>query len=105
LASTKQGATHEGAVSLNANGFRKRPQPGILGSQLAPLGQGGGAVLFKDVATVEVTVVVEVVVDRGVNGSKFLKGPDVPEFRHGLLSSSERLMGVSARLLSQRLDC
>ena len=39
---------------------------------LTPLGYGGNAVLLEDVATVEVTVVVEVVVDRGVRGGKFL---------------------------------
>lgn len=33
------------------------------GRQLTPLGQGGRTVLFEDVAAVEVTVVVEVVVD------------------------------------------
>ena len=33
------------------------------GQQLTPLGQGGRAVLFEDVAAVEVTVVLEVVVD------------------------------------------
>ena len=33
------------------------------GYQLTPLGQGGSAVLFEDVAAVEVTIVVEVVVD------------------------------------------
>jgi DNA-binding transcriptional MerR regulator len=32
-------------------------------AQLTPLGQGGKTVLFEDVAAVEVTVVVEVVVD------------------------------------------
>jgi hypothetical protein len=38
------------------------------------------------------TVEVEVIVDRGVNGGEFLQGPDVPEFGHGTLLSSERLM-------------
>ena len=57
-----------------------------LGRQLTPLGQNDRAVLLKDVAAVEVTVLVEVVVDRGLNGGKFLQGPDVPEFRHGPLS-------------------
>ncbi len=37
---------------------------------------------------------VEVVVDRGVNGGELLQGLDVPEFRHRPLSSSERLMRV-----------
>jgi len=42
------------------------------GRQLTPLGQGGSAVLLEDIATVEVAVVVEVVVDRGVDGCEFL---------------------------------
>jgi hypothetical protein len=42
------------------------------GRQLTPLGQGDRTVLFEDIATVEVTVVVEVVVDRGVGGGEFL---------------------------------
>jgi len=37
-----------------------------------PLGQGGSAVLFEDIAAVKVTIVVEVIVDRGVGGGKFL---------------------------------
>jgi hypothetical protein len=45
-----------------------------------------------DLAAAEVAVLMEVVLDRGVNGGKFLQGPDVPEFRHGPLSSSKRLM-------------
>ena len=36
---------------------------GRSGRQLTPLGQGGRTVLFEDIAVVEVTVVVEVVVD------------------------------------------
>jgi len=60
--------------------------------ELTPLGQGGRTVLFEDMPAVEVTVRVEVVVDRGVRGGKFLQGFDVPEFRHSTLSSPERLM-------------
>ena len=62
------------------------------GRQLTPLGQSGRTVLFEDMAAVEVTVVVEVVVDRGVRGGKFLQGFDVPELRHSTLSSPEWLM-------------
>jgi hypothetical protein len=47
-----------------------------------PFGQGGSAVLLEDIATVEVAVVVEVVVDWGVGGSEFLQGLYVPELRH-----------------------
>ena len=36
---------------------------GRSGRELTPLGQGGRTVVFEDVAAVEVTVVVEVVVD------------------------------------------
>ena len=57
---------------------------------MTPLGQRGEAVLLEDVAAVEVTVVVKVIVDRGVRGGKFLQGFDVPELRHSTLSSPER---------------
>jgi hypothetical protein len=62
------------------------------GRKLAPLGQGSGAVLLEDFAAVEVAVLVEVVVKRGMDGSELLKGLHVPELRHRLLSSSEGLM-------------
>ena len=60
--------------------------------QLTPLGQRGGAALLEGVAGVEVAVEIEVVVDRGVDGSEFLQGLDVPEPGHRSFSSSERLM-------------
>ena len=41
---------------------------------------------------VRLTVVVEMVVDRSVDGGELLQGLDVPEFRHRSLSSSERLV-------------
>jgi hypothetical protein len=62
------------------------------GRQLTPLGQGRRTVLFEDIATVEVTVVVEVVVDRGMGGGELLESFHVSEFRHRLFSSSERLV-------------
>jgi hypothetical protein len=46
----------------------------------------------EDISAVEVAVLIEVIVDRGVNGSKLLQGLDVPEPSHRALSSSERLM-------------
>ena len=42
------------------------------GRKLAPFGERGGAVLFEYITAVEVTVLVEVVVDQGVNGGKLL---------------------------------
>jgi hypothetical protein len=47
----------------NVNGPAKGVALRRSGRQLTPLGQGGRTVLFEDVAAVEVTVVVEVVVD------------------------------------------
>jgi hypothetical protein len=47
----------------NANQTAKCAKRIASGRQLTPLGQGGRTVLFEDVAAVEVTVVVEVVVD------------------------------------------
>lgn len=57
-----------------------------------PFEQGRRAILLEDVAAVYVTVVIEVVVDRGVSGGKLLQSFDVPEFRHRALSSAERLV-------------
>jgi hypothetical protein len=48
--------------------------------------------LLEDVAAVEVTVLIEMIMDRGVDGGKFLQGLHFPEFRHRPLSSSKRLM-------------
>jgi len=60
--------------------------------QLTPFGHGGGAVLFEGFAAVQVTVEVEMIVDRGMDGGEFLQGLYVPEFRHRTLPSSEWLM-------------
>jgi hypothetical protein len=40
---------------------------------LTPLGQSDRAFLLEDVTAVEVAVLMEVVVDRGVNGGNFCK--------------------------------
>ncbi len=64
----------------------------ISGGKLAPFGQRDSAVMFEDIAAVEVAILIEVVVDRGMDGGEFLKGLHVPELRHRPLSSSERLM-------------
>ncbi len=40
------------------------------------------------------TLVVEVVVGWGVSGGRFLQSLDVPEAGHGVLSSSEGLVGI-----------
>jgi hypothetical protein len=52
-----------GHCQTNLNGPAKGAGLRRSARELAPLGQGGRTVLFEDVAAVEVTVVVEVVVD------------------------------------------
>ena len=47
----------------NLNGLAKGAGLRRSGRQLTPLGQGGRTVLFEDFAAVEVTVIVEVIVD------------------------------------------
>jgi hypothetical protein len=64
------------------------------GRWLTPFGQGGEAVLLEYVAAVEVTVLIEMIIDRGVDGGKFLARFHVPEPCHRPLSSPERLMCV-----------
>ena len=61
---------------------------------MTPLGHGGGSVLFESIAAVEMVVVVEMVVDRGVDGGESLQGLDVSEPRHRPFPPSNRLMRV-----------
>ena len=82
----------------------EKPEPACEGAslrhsrgQLTPLGHCGGTVLFKDVATIEVTILIEVIVDRGVDGSEILQGLEVPEPWPSLLLVVETV-GVSFRL-------
>lgn len=44
----------------------------MSGSQLTPLGHGGGAAFLEDIAPVEAAVRVAMIVDRSVDGGKFL---------------------------------
>src|SRR5680860_577633 len=81
-----------GSVKLMRTRQRSARSGFASGCQLTPLGQRGGAVLLEDVASAEVAIVVKVIVDRGVDGGEFLKGLDVPEFRHCPFPSSERLV-------------
>ncbi len=67
-------------------------RPRLSRGELTPFSERGNAVMFEIVSAVEVTVVVEVVVDRGVGGSKFLEGLYVPEPGHCSFSPSKRLV-------------
>ncbi len=70
---------------------RKCARSKFSGHRLTPLSQGCGTVSLEDFSAIEVAVLVEVIVYRGVNGGQFLRSPDVPELRHCFLSSSKRL--------------
>ncbi len=50
--------------------------------------------MLKDIAAVEVAVLVEVIVDRGMGGGEFLQGLYIPELRYRSFSSPERLVGI-----------
>ncbi len=71
---------------------RKRSRPSR--GELTPFSERGGTVLLEGIAAVEVAVLVEVIVDRGMGGGKFLQGLYISEIRHRSFSSSERLVGI-----------
>ena len=71
----------------NLNRPAKGAGPWRSGRQLTPLGQGGGTVLSEHVAAIEVAVVIEMIMDRGVDGGKLLQSLYIPELRHRALSS------------------
>lgn len=81
-----------GLCQTNLNRHAKGAGLRRSGRQLTPLGQGSRAVLLEDVAAVEVTVEIEMIVDRGVDRGEFLQGIYVPELRHRTLPSSEWLV-------------
>ena len=78
--------------SDNASGPAKGTGLKRSGRQLTPFSERGSTVLFEDVAGVDVAVVVEVVVDRGMGGGKLLESFQFPELRHRSFSSSEWLV-------------
>jgi len=57
-----------------------------------PLVQRGAAIGLEVMAALEVMFLIEVVVDRGVDGGKLLQGLYVPEPRHRPLSLTKRLV-------------
>ena len=79
-----------GHCQSKSNQSHRSRKLGNSGRKLAPLGQSGRAALLEYVATVEVTVLAEMIVNGGVSGSKFLLGLDIPEPSHCALSSSEQ---------------
>jgi hypothetical protein len=69
---------------------RNDPNPRLaLAHDLPPLSQRGGASFSVEVSADEVAFLVEVVVDRAVDGGEFLEGFHSPKPLHSALSSSE----------------
>ena len=64
----------------------------FLCCKLPPFGQRSGSGLFEYVAAVEMALVVEMVVDRSMDGGEFLQSSDLPEFGHCAFPSPEGLM-------------
>ena len=62
------------------------------GTELPPLGKSDGAGCFEVMAAGETALMVEVIVDRGVDGSELLKASHLSEAEHRPLSSSEGLV-------------
>ena len=60
----------------------------------SPLGLGIRASLLVSFAADEVAFLIEVVLDRGVNGAEFLQRLHAPKPEHRMFSPSERLMRV-----------
>ena len=83
-----------GVVRLTSRELADHDRSRHSRGELTPFSERGSAVQFEDVAAVEMAVLVEVIVDRGVGGGKLLESLHVPELRHRSFSSSERLVGI-----------
>ncbi len=83
-----------GIVRLTGRELADQKRSRLSRGELTPFSERGSAVLLEDIAAVEVAVLVEVVVDRGMDGGEFLQGLYVPELRRRSFSSPERLAGI-----------
>ena len=81
LEALKGEQTVAGCCQSNANQSPKHLKLRRSGCQLTPFGQRGSAIFFEGFAAVEVTVEIEMIVDRGMDGSELLQGLHVPKFR------------------------
>ncbi len=69
-------------VRLNRQDVTDQQRPRLSRGELTPFSERVSAVVFENVSAVEVAVVVEVVVKRGMGGGKCLEGLYVPEPCH-----------------------
>ena len=65
-----------------------RRYPALAGTELPPLGKRGGAVLLEVLSAVEMTFLVEVIVDRAVDVCELLQTSHLAEALHCSFSSS-----------------
>ncbi|GJL96273.1 MAG: hypothetical protein DHS20C06_00900 [Hyphobacterium sp.] len=65
-----------------------------LGGKLPPPGLRNFAVLLEPIAGVEMSIMVEVVVDGRMDGDELLKASHSPESEHRALSPTERQVAV-----------
>ena len=80
---------------LLVSGSRSNPKSDLaLARDCLPLRQCGGASFFVDVTADEMAFVVEMVVDRGMEGAEFLEDVHPSKPQHGPLSALERLVGI-----------
>ncbi len=84
----------EGIVRLTGREVAEQKRSRFSRGELTPFGERRSTVLFKYVAAVEVAVLVEMVVDRGMSRSEFLEGLYIPEPGHRSFPSPERLVGI-----------
>ena len=61
-----------GIVRLNGREVADQKWSGLSRGELTPFGERGSAGFLEDIAAVEVAVLAEVVVDRGMGGGEFL---------------------------------
>ena len=95
---------HLGIVRLTERELADQKRSRLSRGELPPFSERGSAVLLEDIAAVEVAVLVEVVVDRGMGGGEFLQGLYISELRHRSFSSSEGLVGILGSIVEPRLS-
>ena len=67
---------------------------------MPPLGESGGSVQLEVVSGIEVSLLVEVVADRGMNGGEFLQTSYAPEPEHGTFPPSKREMRILGTIVN-----
>ncbi len=74
-------APPRGIVGLTGLELADQKRSRLSRGELTPFSERGSAFLLEDIAAVEVAILVEVVVDRGMGGGEFLQGLYISELR------------------------